>query len=740
MNSNRAGHIIARPELHYLQQALRESKLRNADLAARLRERDRFIEDLRHSWAWRLVEPLWKLQRHFSKKQRISTLKQNAPELLFKVDSFKSPTTPANALMITGWCFSNGGPEVVGVRAKIDGKSYLARYGLKRERRDDYLDPASSISGFSIIAPSSSKDISLEAITEGGEWHCFFPEPLPRENDVGKQDNNDEAVTLYGSAKVDDLKNLLGPLIEEHAHRVTSAPPLISVITPLFNINPRLLIESGASLFRQSYPNWEWCLLVPPSSDILSQKLLHQINELGGPCRVLSQQNDSLSQMLNRALEASTGEMVCFLSAGDLLDREALAMMSAILTQGYDLVYSDEDKFDDNSGRRVAPAFKPDWSPEYLRGTMYISHGVMMRRDLARRIRFNPDYDGVQHFEFMLRATEAGARVGHIPKVLYHMRKTVEAVVPNRGENSDIESLQARAVNDQLQRLRLPARAETGLIPTRLKIVPQPRPIPPRISIVIPTKDAPELLSRCLESLYNHTSYPNYEAILVDNQTTDSEALAIMRDYPVTRVQLPDPFNFSRANNIAAKSATGEYLVFLNNDTEIITSDWVDYLLYYAAQPDVGVAGALLLHENGTVQHAGVILGVGGTADHAMRGFSPKGDGYLGSLSCAREVSAITAACLMMRKSLFDELGGFDENFSTMYQDVDLCLRVRERGLRIIWTPRAILLHHESISRSKYYDTADRDRLLQRWDEVIKRGDPYYNPNLNLERGDYGKR
>jgi GT2 family glycosyltransferase len=214
-----------------------------------------------------------------------------------------------------------------------------------------------------------------------------------------------------------------------------------------------------------------------------------------------------------------------------------------------------------------------------------------------------------------------------------------------------------------------------------------------------------------------------------------------MTRYPVRRIPFPNPFNFSRANNQGAAAAAGELLVFLNNDTEVVTADWLQHMAYYAEQPEVGAAGALLAYDDRTVQHAGVALGMRGTADHVMRRFPINVDGYAGNLACAREVSVITAACLMIRTSLFHEIGGFNYHFFTAYQDVDLCLRLRARGLRIVLTPRALLLHHEFVSRPQsYYDIVDRMLLLDQWEEVIERGDPYYNRNLDLERGDYSRR
>jgi GT2 family glycosyltransferase len=210
-----------------------------------------------------------------------------------------------------------------------------------------------------------------------------------------------------------------------------------------------------------------------------------------------------------------------------------------------------------------------------------------------------------------------------------------------------------------------------------------------------------------------------------------------MRSYPVQLVELPGPFNFSRVNNLGSEHAPDGFLVFLNNDTEVLTPDWLQHLLYYAEQPDIGAVGPLLVYEDRTVQHAGVALGMRGTADHVMRRFPLDVDGYAGSLACAREVSAVTAACMMMSKSRFDEAGRFNEYFATAYQDVDLCLRLRERALRIIYTPQAVLIHHESVSRKSYYDMVDRMFLLDQWETCIEDGDPYYNRNFDLERGDY---
>jgi GT2 family glycosyltransferase len=591
--------------------------------------------------------------------------------------------------------------------------------------------------------------VHLEAIVQGGDWEPFFQQQLKRE---GESEDAHEGGSFAGgpapplrARELPRLRDitprkalaLLEPLLRSHAKQTEGRASFFSILTPTYNSEPRWLAEAALSLLHQSFEDWEWCVVDDGSPAPETRRFLESLNGISPRLRIKFQANAGICAATNEALELATGEFVCLLDHDDLLDSEALSEMAKKLRAGFDVVYSDEDKLEDASGKRVEPFFKPDWSPEYFRGAMYVGHLLCLRRDLARKVRFDSTFDGVQDFEFMLRVSETGAKIGHIPKLLYHWRKTPGSIAEKTDAKPEIGRLQARAVNAHLQRLGLRARGEPTDLPHRIRITPEPRTSYPRVSVVIPTKDAPELLGRCLESLYRKTSYPDFEVILVDNGTEDPEALRIMRQHPLRRLDLPGPFNFSRANNRGAQNASGSFLLFLNNDTEISTPDWLQHLLFYAEQPDVAAAGALLVYGDGSVQHAGVALGMRGTADHTMRGFPRNVDGYAGSLVCAREVSAVTAACMMIRKSLFEEIGGFNEHFFTAYQDLDLCLRLRERNLRVIYAPRAVVVHHESASRKTYYDMVDRMLLLDQWEELIERGDPYYNPNLNLERGDY---
>jgi GT2 family glycosyltransferase len=297
--------------------------------------------------------------------------------------------------------------------------------------------------------------------------------------------------------------------------------------------------------------------------------------------------------------------------------------------------------------------------------------------------------------------------------------------------------LQNDAVQEHLERVKLRAVAEPGPSPLRTRIVPRPLAEQPLVSIVIPTKNAPDLLGGCLRSITGKTAYARYEIICVDNDTKDPQALQLMQTYPVKRVLFPGLFNYSRANNAGVRAAGGEYLVFMNNDVEIITSRWIEEMLYYAQQKDVGAVGALLLYPDFTVQHAGVVLGCRGTADHVSRRAPADSDGHEGSLGCAREVSAVTAACMMLRRAAFEQAGRFSEEYNTAYQDVDLCLQLRSLGFRNIFTPQARFFHFESRTRGNFYDLGDRKRLLTTWGKTIAALDPYYNRNFDVQALDY---
>ena len=512
--------------------------------------------------------------------------------------------------------------------------------------------------------------------------------------------------------------------------------PRISVLVPVYNQTQEILDRMIASVEAQVYPDWELCIADDGSTNAETIQTLRQhLDPHAGRINIaFLGRNLGISGATNAALYLSSGDYVTFLDHDDELAPEALFEVAKALNEdpSLDVTYSDEDK-SSVEGWLDQPFHKPDWSPELFRQVMYVGHLLCVRRSLALEVRgMDRRFNGVQDYDFMLRVSEQTDRIRHIPKVLYHWRRVPGSIALGEDEKQGMGDLQAAAVNAHLNRCRLAARAEKHpALAHRTVIQPLARRERPRVSIVIPTRDQPEGLGACLRSIFGKTTYPDFEVLLVDTGTTDPEALDLFRQYRVSVVPFSGHFNYSRANNLGVSKAAGEYLVLLNNDTEVITPDWLEELLYYLAMPDVGAVSPLLLYPNRSVQHAGVVLGMRGTADHIMRGFPADSDGYFGSLSCAREVSAVTAACMALRRETYVALGGLREEFRTIYQDVDFCLRLRARGMRILYTPRASLYHRESLSRGNHYDALDRALLLDFWGKVIADGDPYFNSNLD---------
>ena len=511
--------------------------------------------------------------------------------------------------------------------------------------------------------------------------------------------------------------------------------PTISIITPVYNVDEDYLKACINSVLDQVYQNWELCLVDDASSRRHVARILKEFEGFDERIRIAYNKNNcGIGETTNRAIQISTGEFIAFLDNDDVLARDALFEVVKHLNShpDTDVLYSDEDKISPD-GALCEPFFKPDWSPEYFRGVMYVGHLLTVRRTVAEEARLvNKQFDFVQDYEFMLRVSEKTDRIYHIPKILYHWRKTAGSVASDVGSKGDISSIQVRAVNAHLKRLNLPAEARSGPLPHRAVIVPGERSQYPLVSIIIPTKDRPDLIGRCLKSIFDTTTYPHFEVIVIDNGTTDEDAIRIIQSYPVMTVHYNDAFNFSKMNNYGVQFANGEYLIFLNNDTQIHTKDWIEQLLYYAEQPDVAAVGPLLLYPDNTVQHAGVVLGFRGTADHIMRHYLPEWDGYAGSLICAREVSAVTAACMMVKTRVFRDVGGFNEYYLVHYQDVDLCLKFLSESYRIIFTPRVAVTHYECATRGRQkYNYIDRYLLIDQWEKLLNR-DRYYNPNFDI--------
>jgi GT2 family glycosyltransferase len=515
-----------------------------------------------------------------------------------------------------------------------------------------------------------------------------------------------------------------------------------SVVMPAYKTPPKLLISALNSLISQAYPPEEIVVVDDSGPDPIVRNTISAFQDAAGVVRlIVNQSNLGISESTNIGIKAAIGEFIVFCDHDDEVFAGALKHFSDLLDgdPSIDAIYSDQCTVDETGS--VTHFFcKPDWSPIYALGAMYPGHLLAVRNEVCRRHKFLSQFDGVQDFEFLLRVSEDNIKIAHLPINLYKWRAIPGSLALGTGEKQGIDQLQARAVNEHLHRQGRTWAAEShSTLPHRLVLNPSYETRQPKVSIIIPSRNQGAILGRCLESLFYLTEYGDYEVILIDNKTTEPAALREISSYPLKHIIFDeDAFNYSRANNKGVKAAAGDFVVFLNNDTEVISCDWLQKMVMYFEDPRIGAVGSTLLYPNNTVQHAGVILGPRGTADHVMRGWADNSDGYAGSLAVSREVSAVTAACMMMRKSLFEEIGGFSEDYAKHYQDVDLCMKVRDRGYDIISVANSRLYHHESLTRkSEGYDLGDRAILLDRWGKQIEAGDPYYGKGFVQGSTDY---
>ena len=532
--------------------------------------------------------------------------------------------------------------------------------------------------------------------------------------------------------------------LHARAARLEADGPLITVVTPLYDTPASFLHACVASVLDQPYRRFELVLVDDGSPDpgVLAQARGYA--EQDDRVRVVARaQNGGIARATNTGLEAARGSWTAFLDHDDELTPDALTAFAErmVAEPTLDAIYSDQLKVD-SRGEVVDHHFKPDWSPIHFLGVMYVGHLLAVRTPLARAAGgFDPAFDGVQDYEFLLRVSERTGAIGHIAEPLYKWRASPASLAADPDAKAGIDALQKQALLAHFARCGRSWSAEPHPSPAlrqRMLLAPSASTALPPVSIVIPTRDQGEVVSRCLRSLYGVTDHPAFEVVVVDNGTTDPVALAAFGRHPVRRVAYDRPFNFSEACNLGARAARGRLLVFLNNDTEVLQADWLRRLSLYFEDEGIGAVGPVLLYPDRTVQHAGVVLGARGTADHVMRAFPEHVDGYAGSLSAAREVSAVTGACLMTPRRLFASLGGFSVDYARHYQDVDLCLRLRARGLRVVCASRPTLIHHESLTRAADgYDFGDRALLIDRWRDQIEAADPYFSRWLDRQKLDY---
>lgn len=532
-----------------------------------------------------------------------------------------------------------------------------------------------------------------------------------------------------------------------------SHKPLISVIMPCYNPKPERLKEAIESVRRQIYPHWELCIADDASTDPAIRPILEDYARRDGRIKVVFRPtNGHISAASNSALALSMGEYIAFLDHDDLLAEHALFWVAEAINRHPDamLIYSDEDKVTE-SGQRIDPYFKCDWNYDLFLSQNMIGHLSVYKADLLHRIGgFREGFEGYQDYDLALRCIEQlnSNQIIHIPRVLYHWRSHPASTAMTGQANPYALAAAERALNEHLARKRVSAKAEPLPVPSCYRVrydLPEQAPL---VTLIIPTRNGMHLLRQCITSILGKTDYPNYEILIVDNGSDDPETLAYfdtLRNDPRIRILRDDrPFNFSALNNRAVQEARGELVGLINNDIEVINQEWLSEMVSVALQPGVGAVGARLWYPNDTLQHGGGILDVCGFAGHSHKHI-PKGHpGYFGRAMLQQSFSVVTAACLVVRRSVFLKVGGFDEeNLKVAFNDVDFCLRVREAGYRNVWTPYAELYHHESATRGDEDNPEKQARfwsevvyLKRRWGNLLQ-SDPAYSPNLTLDHGDF---
>lgn len=524
--------------------------------------------------------------------------------------------------------------------------------------------------------------------------------------------------------------------------------PKISIITPAYNTPAIFFDELMISLQSQTYPNWELCLADGGSKEETINCFKKWQEKEPRLKVVYLTQNKGIAGNTNAAADLAEGEYIALLDHDDVLPPDALfEMVKAAVEQGGDFIYSDSDNFDEE--KRHSPFFKPDFSPDFLRSINYICHFTMMSTQLFNDVgRFRSGFDGSQDHDLFLRATEKAKKIIHIPKILYNWRAHQDSVAAN--PESKLYAVQAgvKAVQEHLDRVGIKGTVEPAkdiLFSYRVKADIIGNPL---VSIIIPNKDSLKYLKQCIDSILEKSTYKNYEIIVVENNSETTEIFdyykEIEQNEKIKVIKWESGFNYSAINNFAAQQAKGEHLLFLNNDTQVITPNWLEEMLMFCQRDDIGAVGAKLLFDDDTIQHAGVVVGIAGIAGHALAGNLNYYPGYFNNLLLARNVSCATAACLMVKSKVFSQVGGFDENFVVALNDVDLCLKIDTAGYLIAQTPYAELYHFESKTRG-YEDSPQKVfryhteifRLIDKWEDFMRKGDPFYNPNLSLAGVDY---
>lgn len=542
--------------------------------------------------------------------------------------------------------------------------------------------------------------------------------------------------------------------LRKQAKKKFAYAPLISIVVPAYRTPETFLRQMIDSVRSQTYGNWELCIANGSPEDEKMGEILREYHEKDSRVSFKNlKENLGIAENTNEAFTMAKGEFVGLLDHDDLLAPNALyEIISRLQEETVDAVYTDEDKVTTDLTEHFQPHLKPDFNLDLLRSNNYICHFFVVRRAIVEKVGgFRREFDGAQDYDFIFRCVETSRAVAHVPEILYHWRTHKASTADNPASKMYAFEAGRRAIEAHLERTQTPGTVshtkDYGFYRVQYPVKKQEK-----ISILIPNKDEKESLKSCLESIWQKSTYKNYEIIIIENNSTTEEIFEYYRELESAHENLrvvawEKEFNYSAINNFGARYATGEYLLFLNNDVTVITQDWLEEMLGVCQRKEVGAVGVKLFYPDGTIQHAGCVVGLGGVAGHLFVDMPGDRTGYLHKASLLQDLSAVTAACMMMKKAVFWEAGGFTEKLAVAFNDVDLCLKVREKGWLIVYDPYVQLYHMESKTRGAEDDKqkvrrfqTEIEYMRSHWLKILKGGDPYYNKNLSLTKWNYSLR
>ena len=708
------------------------------------------VRQIQASFSWRVTQPLRALRRTFLDRKPPRPL---SDRIIACVDHPRNWGIVQSILLLRGWAVHRDGGRLTAIRARLGKRVFGGEIGIERLDVADHFpnDPTAANCGWIVrieVPRFMAHLLVLEAKLEDGSWHAFFRQKVARTSQTAIESPDEYTAWIqnYDTLTPEAEKRIQGRL--EGLNQF----PLISVLMPVYNAPERWLIRAIESVRKQLYKNWELCIADDASTSRSTKKILARYARKDKRIKVVyREKNGHISAASNSALEIARGEFVALLDHDDEIRPHALAAV-ALELNGHpqaDIIYSDEDKIDEN-GSRFEPYFKPDWNPDLFLAQNYLSHLGVYRITLVREVGgFRTGFEGSQDWDLAMRVSERTVpdRIRHIPKILYHWRTVQGSTAIHVGAKNYAVEAAKQVIEGHFVRMGIDA----TISPTSGHYWRVIRPIPnpaPKVTLIIPTRNRLNVLRPCIESILQHTTYPFFEILVIDNDSDEPETLAYLANLRKTErcrvLKFPGEFNFSAINNFAVDHTDAPIVGLLNNDLEVSQGDWLNEMVANVVRPEIGCVGAKLYHPNGLIQHAGVVLGVGGVAAHAWQSCPANTSGPAHRVLLQQNYSAVTAACLLVRREVYLQAGGFDaEHLAVAFNDIDFCLKVRAAGYRNFWTPVAELIHHESVSRGSEDTDEKRERFRKEVEFMMKKWggalltDAAYNPNLTLQKSDF---